>query len=167
MASSDAPRFFCDAMLGKLCKWLRVAGFDAAYARRSIPIQLVDKARREGRILLTRNTKVASRENLPPHMFLASDSWEDQLLEVARTFGLELTSEAFARCLACNVELVPVENRADVETVVPEYVYRRVAEFHQCPACGKVFWEGTHIGRMAERLSAVARRAGGGPDKSS
>ena len=159
VTSTDTPRFLCDAMLGRLCKWLRAAGYDAAYARRSIPSQLVERARREGRVLLTRNTRVLARENLPPHLFLASDLWEEQMAEVARAFGLDLAAGAFARCLACNVELEPVENRADVETVVPEYVYRRVAEFYRCPACRKVFWPGTHLGKMEERLRAVARRA--------
>ncbi|MEE9304809.1 MAG: Mut7-C RNAse domain-containing protein, partial [bacterium] len=59
--------------------------------------------------------------------------------------------------------------RAEVEAVVPEYVYRRVVSFHGCPACGKVFWSGTHLGRMEQRLRAVAKRVaelaekGGGP----
>lgn len=158
MTHCETPRFLCDAMLGKLCKWLRVAGFDAAYASRSVPVQLVDRARREGRVLLTRNTKVLARENLPPHLFLKPDRWEDQLVEVAGAFGLDLSSGAFARCLECNAELVPVEDRSEVETVVPEYVYRRVAEFHKCPLCGKVFWAGTHLGRMSERLEDLARR---------
>lgn len=158
MSISESPRFLCDAMLGKLCKWLRVAGFDAAYARLSIPIQLVEAARREERVLLTRNTKVLSRENLPPHLFLASDRWEEQLAEVAKAFGLELSGGAFARCLSCNVELEPVAERSSVETVVPEYVFRRVADFHRCPRCQKVFWAGTHLGRMEERLKEIARK---------
>jgi uncharacterized protein with PIN domain len=145
-------------MLGKLCKWLRIAGFDAAYASRSVPVQLVDRARREGRIILTRNTKLLSRENLPAHLFITNDQWEDQLVEVARSFDLDLVAESFARCLACNVELEPVESRAEVEAVVPEYVYRRVASFHGCPVCGKVFWSGTHLGRMEKRLREVAER---------
>ncbi|MFQ6671783.1 MAG: Mut7-C RNAse domain-containing protein [Candidatus Tectimicrobiota bacterium] len=158
MSPSDAPRFLCDAMLGKLCKWLRIAGFDAAYVRRSVPSQIVDKARWEGRIILTRNTRLASRENLPPHLFLAPDRWEAQLVEVARAFDLDLEDEAFARCLTCNVPLEPVGSRAEVEAVVPEYVYRRVATFHGCPACGKIFWAGSHLGRMEQRLRAVAQR---------
>lgn len=158
MQRGDAPKFLCDAMLGKLCKWLRIAGFDAAYARRSVPIQLVDKARREGRIILTRNRKLLARENLPPHLFLADDRWEEQLLAVARAFGLDLGAKALARCISCNVELEAVESRQEVEAFVPEYVYRRVEEFYRCPSCKKVFWEGTHVGRMEERLEALARR---------
>jgi uncharacterized protein with PIN domain len=150
-------------MLGKLCKWLRVAGFDAAYARRSVPAHLVERARREDRVILTRSTKVVARENLPPHLFLAPDRWEDQLVEVAGAFGLDLSAGAFARCLECNAELAAVEDRSEVETVVPEYVYRRVVDFHRCPSCGKVFWAGTHLGRMTERLEALARRVVGGP----
>lgn len=153
-------------MLGKLAKWLRAAGFDAAYTGRSIPVQLADMARREGRVLLTRNTKVLARDNLPPHLFIVSDRWEEQMVEVARAFGLDLEDRAFARCLECNVGLEAVEDRTEIETLVPEFVFRRLAEFHRCPVCRKVFWAGTHMGRMEERLKEVARRAssGGGPD---
>ncbi len=159
VTAGPRPRFLCDAMLGKLCKWLRVAGYDTAYARRSIPIQLVDQARREDRIILTRNSRLIARENLPPHLFIADDHWEDQLVEVARAFGLDLEGEALARCLTCNAELERVTERVEIETVVPEYVYRRVTAFHRCPRCEKVFWPGTHVGRMEARLKAVARRA--------
>lgn len=158
MSVSEAPRFLCDAMLGKLCKWLRIAGFDAAYVHRSVPVQLVDRARHEGRIILTRNTKLLSRENLPAHLFITNDRLEAQLVEVARAFELDLVAGSFARCIACNVDLKPVESRAEVETVVPEYVFRRVVSFHGCPACGKIFWSGTHLGRMEQRLRAVAER---------
>ncbi len=158
MSGRKAPRLLCDAMLGKLCKWLRIAGYDSAYARRSIPLQIVDRARREERIILTRNTKLLARENLPTHLFIKNDEWDAQLVEVAGAFGLDLEARAFSRCLACNVEIEPVERRTEVETVVPEYVYRRVVEFHCCPVCGKVFWSGTHLASMGRRLRAVAQR---------
>ena len=47
-------RFLADAMLGKLAKYLRICGFDTAYrtVNDEDPVQW---ARKEGRILLTRN----------------------------------------------------------------------------------------------------------------
>jgi len=55
------PRFIADCMLGKLARWLRVLGYDAAYERRISDDDLVRRARSEGRILLTRDTRLVRR----------------------------------------------------------------------------------------------------------
>ena len=48
--------FVADCMLGRLAKWLRILGFDVLYFPKAEDPALVEIARREGRVLLTRDT---------------------------------------------------------------------------------------------------------------
>src|SRR5947199_7957588 len=52
-----APRFVADVMLGRLAKWLRIAGFDVLYSNRFADDELVSLSLRERRILLSRDTR--------------------------------------------------------------------------------------------------------------
>jgi uncharacterized protein with PIN domain len=54
--SADAPAFWCDAMLGGLARWLRAAGYDAAWRAGIDDAELVRQALATGRILLTADT---------------------------------------------------------------------------------------------------------------
>jgi uncharacterized protein with PIN domain len=63
-------RVLCDAMLGKLARYLRMCGYDTAYALdRGIEADAAigELARREGRTLLTRDADLAARttEDVP------------------------------------------------------------------------------------------------------
>ena len=57
----DHPRFISDVMLGRLTRWLRILGFDTVYFRTIDDNELIKLARQQERILLTRDTGIASR----------------------------------------------------------------------------------------------------------
>src|SRR3990172_9336984 len=63
MDAGDA-RFIADSMLGRLATWLRILGYDTLYFRDAQDGRLVALARREGRILLTRDTRLLMRRRL-------------------------------------------------------------------------------------------------------
>jgi hypothetical protein len=54
-------RFLCDEMLGRLARLLRAAGYDTYLAAKAEPDdELIRLARREGRILVTRDKRLAA-----------------------------------------------------------------------------------------------------------
>src|SRR5262245_58046319 len=57
--SSAESRFFADAMLGRLARWLRMAGYDTRYDPRVSDAELVRSAVEEGRTILTRDRALA------------------------------------------------------------------------------------------------------------
>src|SRR5262249_16234496 len=59
-------RFACDAMLGGFARWLRAAGYDAAWQAAGSDRDLIDFARREGPTLLTSATHPLSPRHAPP-----------------------------------------------------------------------------------------------------
>ena len=69
-SEGGTPRFFADSMLGKLATWLRVLGCDVEYEREIGDFELEQRARREGRIILTRDTLLIRRRGVRDRFFL-------------------------------------------------------------------------------------------------
>jgi uncharacterized protein with PIN domain len=151
------PRFLADANVGRLARWLRAYGYDAAYAAHVDDSQLIGRALAEGRVLLTRDSglmqrRVVARGSLPA-VLLRSDRVDDQLRQVVGE--LELPGDrALSRCLECNVELEP-RPKAEVSERLPPHVRATQVRFSECPRCGRVYWPGTHWQRMRERMGAL------------
>lgn len=148
------PRFFCDAMLGRLARWLRALGVDTAYVRDIEDGVLVSRAIQERRVILTRDRRLPVEWRVGGCVVLESDTPLDRVREVADRFGLEWPRELFSRCLECNT---PLEGALveDVAGAVPTRVLRDHDRFRRCPSCHKVFWEGSHVRRMRRSLERV------------
>lgn len=147
-------RFVCDAMLGKLARELRLLGCDAACVRPPDSFRLACAlARAQNRVLLTRATAIRAMKSPPRHLFIRGSDSRQQLINVIRFFNLNAYNfSPFTRCIECNTVLVSVE-RDGVEGRVPEYVFTTRTHFSECPACHRIFWQGTHVARMQERLA--------------
>lgn len=150
----DAPRFAVDRMLGRLARWLRVLGFDAAY-RADLPGQrLLTLAAREDRIVLTRDGRLACPRGRARVIQIRSDRFRDQLRELDGLFPLGGIGVRPARCVACNVVLdaLAVER---VPARVPEFVRATQHEFQRCARCRRVYWPATHRARMEAEVAAL------------
>ncbi|HVP91038.1 MAG TPA: Mut7-C RNAse domain-containing protein [Terriglobales bacterium] len=151
-------KFVADCMLGRLAKWLKILGFDVLYLSKAEDRDLVELARREGRVLLTRDTglieKTRKRKN---RLFIASDNWEDQFVQVLDEFGLWDEVRPNSRCIECNRPLKPL-SRERARNLVTPYVLEHASSFALCPDCGRVFWQGTHYGDMERKIEALLKR---------
>ena len=105
------PIFLADPALGRLATWLRLLGFDTVYDRRGGEAHLLNQARAEGRILLTRNHRIERRRQPPPFLLIESDDFRDQLRTVLRHFALDPLPHFLSRCSRCNVVLTPLDGR--------------------------------------------------------
>ena len=159
---SAAPRFLADAMLGRLARWLRLLGYDAVYFPGEDD-DVLRQARREGRVLLTRDTRLLQRrsagvrsptDSLPPHLFIESDRVMEQLRQVVAALGLNPTAPPAHRCSCCNAVLEP-RDRTQVEGLVPEFVLSHSEAFQACPHCQRIYWAGSHQRRMKEAIKAL------------
>jgi uncharacterized protein with PIN domain len=152
--SNDGVRFLADSMLGRLAKWLRILGYDTLYFRDAQDGRLVALAQREGRILLTRDTRLLLRRRVCRMLFIHHDRVWDQLKQVAGELKLRMGERLGSRCIRCNQSLAPLaKDRAAGR--VPEYVFRHHDAFFQCEACGRIFWGGTHLHHMEETVRAL------------
>ena len=157
MPDASCPKFLADENVGKLGRWLRILGYDVAYQSPALDAQLALKALRENRIILTRDREFVERRMVERHLLLTSQDPVEQLKQVIETFDLKLDRNSFfTRCLDCNtpIESVP---KADVQAVVPDYVYRTQNQFHRCPICEKFYWAGSHTTNFQDWLKRVGQ----------
>lgn len=151
--ASAPPRFAADRMLGRLARWLRILGHDVAYGPHLAGRAVVACARRERRVLLTRDTRLCRDPELPPHVFIRSDHFREQLREVAAAVPLHGPTP-LCRCLDCNRPLVEVP-RDDARERVPPYVAATQERFLGCPGCGRLYWGATHRAHMLGELATL------------
>jgi uncharacterized protein with PIN domain len=153
-------RFALDGHLGKLARLLRMLGFDAWYENDVEDEALVQLARREARIALSRDRGLLKRKAVTHGYLVRSLAPLEQLAEVLQRFDLFGSVKPFSRCMTCNAPLERVP-REDVLSQLPPAVVLCCAEFSRCTGCDRVFWRGTHWERMNGMVSAILERKPG------
>jgi hypothetical protein len=148
------PRFIADVMLGRLAKWLRIAGFDVLYSNKFSDEELIAISNREGRVLLSRDTRLLIRRPVKEFIFLESQDIQPQIRQVFETMHISGLPSLLSRCLACNEALVET-TRESVRASVPVFVYKTQNRFKCCPRCGKIFWAGTHRSSVIRTLEKL------------
>ena len=149
------PRFIADGMLGKLATWLRILGCDVEYVGDLADDDLVERALRAGRIILTRDTLLVRRRKARDnHFFVTGDGWRDQLRQVVAAFGIDPAAGLFTRCVRCNEPLAAIDKPLAAGRV-PPYVYETQDAFSACPSCGRIYWKATHRGEMERQLREI------------
>lgn len=143
-------------MLGKLARWLAFLGYDARRAadHEIDDVVLMAAARREGRVLLTRDRRMPPVKGLTV-LVLHAQAFEEQLAEVLRAFGLKPDpGRFFSRCSLCDARLLEVR-REDVLPALPEKVRSFDTRFFRCPSCRRLYWLGTHVQRARALLARL------------
>jgi len=156
-----AMRFVADCNVGRLARWLRIAGFDTKFFKNIDDSRLVRVAVDEGRVLLTKDTDIMKRRLVTSGklkaVLIEGGEVKSQLAQVLATLDLAGEVRPFTRCIECNEPLEPREREA-VRELVPPHVSRTQTSYMQCASCGRVYWRGTHWEKMARELEEVTSR---------
>ncbi len=151
-------KFFADEMLGKLAHWLRLAGLDVAYERGIEDGVLVQRAKDEQRILLTRDTHLIQKLKPVEYLFIKHDHLKDQFSQFHQHFpGIFEKHQAFSRCAECNaiLETLPKEK---LKGKIFNYVYYTQHSFKICPHCEHVYWNATHVEKIKSKLRSLIEK---------
>lgn len=162
MAAPGEPlKLFCDAMLASLARWLRAAGYDTGLAPASaMDRAILDACRAQSRTLLTRDRHLAAHAGKGIDVvLLTADGLDAQAAELAAALAIDWLRAPFTRCLLDNTPLhdATPEERARV----PPPARDLPGPFRACPACGRIYWPGSHVRRMQARLRQWRARLGG------
>ncbi|PZP57913.1 MAG: twitching motility protein PilT [Azospira oryzae] len=144
-------RFIADAHLGGLARLLRMLGFDTLYDNTYDDFDICMQAKREGRIILTRDRELLKCRIITHGCYVHARKPQAQLKEIVERLQLAANVRPFTRCLHCNLPLAPIAKEQVLDRLPPT-----VAQVHErfstCGGCGRVFWEGTHWERMRALL---------------
>jgi len=146
-------KLFCDAMLARLGRWLRAAGYDTAIAEPGLADpDLVARARLDRRRIVTRDRALARQAGA---LLLTNGPLAAQAAELKRALGIDWLQAPFTRCLIDNRGLV-APAPADWPRL-PEKARLLGGSIRLCPDCGRLYWPGSHVRRMQARLVEWAK----------
>ncbi len=147
--------FVADRMLGKLAKELRMLGYDTIYYTAEDTYRLIKLAREEGRVILTRNTKLLPRTPEDRIVRITEDRPSLQVRELIQKGLISLDDgNLFSRCLLCNVLLDDIP-REEAEGKVPDFIFYQQKNFFRCPQCLRIYWQGSHQENMKRRIDKL------------
>lgn len=147
-------KFILTKELGRLSKWLRILGFDASCFSEDKKSGLIIKALREDRIVLTRNSRLGQHTGIK-RLDIKSDNVFEQLKEIMEELAIKPDkSLMFSRCTICNEVLGSIKKEL-VKNKVPKYVFESVKDFVFCPKCQKIYWQGSHWGKIEDALKEM------------
>jgi uncharacterized protein with PIN domain len=147
-------------MLGGLARWLRAAGYEAAWARGVGDGEVVARAEREGLVILSSDGGIFARTlvktgtvaALPVPRAIAP---VDQLAFVLRHYGLAVHDP---RCMACGGALDEVAKET-VATEAPPRSFAAFDRFWRCTRCARLYWRGSHWARIERMLARAENTA--------
>ncbi len=148
-------------MLGNLSRKLRVLGFDSKYFSTIEDKQLIELAKKENRVIVTKDegvAKTADKIGIPVVPIRSNDEI-NQIIEIANKICLSnfVIDTNSARCVNCNGRLESVE-KSGLENKVPTGVYERQDQFWICVDCQKIYWAGTHFKKLQEFVARLNQR---------
>jgi len=145
--------FAADMMLGKLARWMRVLGFDVLYLNPVEDGELVEVARREERVLLTRDTRLVQRRGMGEYLLITCNDPSAQLREVIGVYPIP-RERILSRCILCNQSLMPI-SRENARPWIPDYVYLAESKFGRCSRCQRIYWQGSHYRNMVRTCRSL------------
>jgi uncharacterized protein with PIN domain len=150
----DDLKFLADGMLGKLTRWLRMLGHDVVYTGSMNDNELILKAKKENRILLTRDVQLYQRAIAKGAEAFLLES-PNQITNLAQAAGrfkfpLEINPE-ISRCPKCNTKIRPIL-KTEAARKIPEKTLVHYDDFWQCPNCQQVYWRGAHWKKIEQTL---------------
>jgi uncharacterized protein with PIN domain len=147
-------RFIVDGMLGKLARWLRILGHDVHYYSDSEDKKLLEVAKYEKRVLLTRDHELYQMAKTQGAEAVLVDAPDvgGKLADLANRFGFKLEINlSISRCPKCN-EMIRAVSKEMLVNQIPELTFTYYDEFWKCPGCGQVYWRGAHWKKIKKTL---------------
>ena|SRR3990167_2995913 len=152
--TAGRPKFILDVHLGKLARHLRLLGFDSLYQSDFTDRQIVECAKKEKRIVLTRDIGLLKNKAVTCGYFVRTTGAAAGIREIVKRYRLGGSARPFTLCLNCNGRIARTA-KAEVLAQLPPETKKHYTAFYRCRQCGKVYWKGAHY----RRLLALIRHA--------
>jgi uncharacterized protein with PIN domain len=151
-------------MLGKLAKWLRIIGYDTRYDSSWADEDLISQARHDGRFVLTRDRILAARLTKDQGLFVKSQAPREQFRQVVEGLMLDTERNIFTICTVCNTRVAGIAKEKVVRSV-PEYIHEHHEAYLECPACGRIYWQGSHFVKVRRWIAEALGKGNGNSER--
>ena len=105
-------------------------------------------------MLVTRDRRLAGEAH-PRGVLVQGRGAYAEAEHLAAALPIDWRLAPFTRCIVDNAPLRHAD-AADIARMPPE-ARERPGPFRACPACGRVYWPGSHVRRLSERLDRLAQ----------
>ncbi len=154
LPKTGAIKFFADVNVARLVRWLRAIGIDTWWEDAISDADLVRRAIRENRFVLTLDKRLVKEWRTDNVVLLTSEKSLEQFAQVVEHFKLKLPARFFTRCLVCN-SVLRRASATEITANAPPRVRENHELFYYCPNCEKIYWEGSHTKRMQAAIEDV------------
>jgi len=158
---SNKPKFFVDAMLGNIAKKLRLMGYDSKYFSDIEDEKLVDIARNENRIIISKDKELIKKTQklrLRSINIIKNEEIQ-QFVEIITRENLKRIqiNGNISRCPQCN-SLTKQIDKNSIKENIPQGVFNSNEKFWKCECCNKFYWEGTRIKNLQKFVGNINER---------
>jgi hypothetical protein len=145
--------FVADATLGKLARYLRLAGFDTLLDMHTPMAERLSALAHGHRTILTRSNEVRRRLGATfPLIFIHANEPSAQARQVVTELRLQPEQlRPMTRCSVCN-HLLTRLSKVESLGQIPDYVWQKHTEFNGCPQCHRIYWPGSHALRWRDQM---------------
>ncbi len=153
-------KFLAEWHLQKIARWLTLFGYPTEVVPKLTKEHISKCSRGRCVVLTTSRRWEKTFKNLKVEYLILpnTEDWITQLCMVLRHFNLKGELK-LNHCPLCLEKLKPVSPE-EVKDKIPYYSYKCGKNFHICPNCGKIYWEGGHKGLMDKTLQRIKKRCG-------
>ena len=153
-------KFLADAMLGKLARWLRMLGHDVIYSVAFDDSELLELAKREERVLLTKDLELYKRaigRGIDAY-YVEGETEPERLAQIAKRYGLTLEIDMDkSHCPICNTKLQTAK-KEELKDELEKNTYTHYEKFWRCPNCGQIYWQGAHWKQITQTLTQAQQK---------
>ena len=151
-------KFILDSMLEKLAKHMRSLGIDTDINKNYTKNEILEKAEKEKRVVLTKNVKLMEKKTSAVIYHLKGGTTNEQIKEIIKAFHLVIRAEELmTRCVACNSKELTKKDSSEIDKFFTKVNYikpKSIEDFWVCEGCGQIYWEGGQYLKAKKQFSA-------------
>ncbi len=132
-------------------------GHNVKYSDRLNDDQLIMIAKKEGRVLLTRDLELYQQATSKgvETFYLNGKTEAERLAQLAQRFNIKLDIDMLtSRCPKCNTRVKPI-SKEKIADKVEKSTFAYYNEFWECQKCGQIYWHGAHWVRIRKTLETA------------
>jgi uncharacterized protein with PIN domain len=130
-------------------------GQDVAYSVQLSDSELLELAKKENRVLLTKDLELYKRAVAKgiDALYLEGKKESERLAELSKRYGLKLAIDMEkSHCPVCNTKLMTAPKEL-LSSQLEKNTFLYYDKFWKCPNCGQVYWQGAHWKQISNTIN--------------